>query len=76
MGDSFYFFDETGEEMNKKQSKLVRRGYLQAGQLYWTDEMAAMLKKKNRELSAYRFGFFFCLAFAAGVAFAYAKAFW
>ena len=62
--------------MNKKQAKATRKGYREAGQLYWTDEMAAMLKKKNRELVAYRFGFFACLAFAVGVAFAYAKAFW
>lgn len=62
--------------MNKKQSKAIRKGYREAGQLYWTDEMAAMLKKKNRELKAYRFGFFFCLAFASGVAVLYARAFW
>jgi hypothetical protein len=57
--------------MNKKQAKLIRRGYREAGQLYWTDEMAAILKKKNTELKAYRIGFICCLAFALGVAAAY-----
>ena len=58
--------------MNKKQAKLVRRGYREAGQIYWTDEMSAILRKKNLELRAYRWGFIFCLAFALGVAAAYA----
>lgn len=62
--------------MNKKQSKMMKRGYREAGQLYWTDEMAAMLKKKNRELIAYRWGFWLSLAVAAGTAFLYARAFW
>jgi hypothetical protein len=54
--------------MNKKQAKATRKGYREAGQLYWTDEMAAILKKKNRELIAYRWGFFGSLAFALAVA--------
>ena len=62
--------------MNKKQAKATRKGYREAGQLYWTDEMAAILRKKQKELKAYRFGFIFCLAFAAGVAVLYARAFW
>lgn len=57
--------------MNKKQSKAIRKGYREAGQLYWTDEMAAMLKAKNRELFAYRVGMWCSLAFALGVAAAY-----
>ena len=62
--------------MNKKQAKATRKGYREAGQLYWTDEMAAILKKKNRELIAFRVGFLASLAFAAGVAVLYARAFW
>ena len=50
--------------MNKKQAKAARKGYREAGQLYWTDEMAAILKKKQRELIAYRWGFWGSLAFA------------
>ena len=50
--------------MNKKQAKAARKGYREAGQIYWTDEMAAMLKKKNRELIAYRVGMWCSLAFA------------
>lgn len=50
--------------MNKKQSKAARKGYREAGQLYWTDEMSAMIKAKNRKLAAYRAGFFASLAFA------------
>ena len=62
--------------MNKKQAKVMKKGYREAGQMYWTDEMAAILRKKNAELLAYRFGMIFALAFAAGVAFQYARAFW
>lgn len=62
--------------MNKKAAKSMRKGYREAGQIYWTDEMAAILKAKNRELKAYRFGFIATLAFAAGVAVMYARAFW
>lgn len=50
--------------MNKKQAKATRKGYREAGQLYWTDEMAAMLKKKNRELIAYRVCMWCSFAFA------------
>lgn len=49
----------------------MKRGYREAGQLYWTDEMAAILKKKNRELIAYRAGFWCSLAFALAVAVAH-----
>lgn len=62
--------------MNKKQAKAARKGYREAGQLYWTDEMAAILRKKQKELKAYRVGFLVSLAFAAGVAVLYARAFW
>jgi len=62
--------------VNKKQAKSTRKGYREAGQLYWTDEMAAMLRKKQKELKAYRFGMIFALSFAAGVAVLYARAFW
>jgi hypothetical protein len=62
--------------VNKKQSKAVKKGYREAGQLYWTDEMSAILKKKNRELIAYRSGFLASLAFALFVAVLYARAFW
>lgn len=54
--------------MNKKQSKAMKKGYREAGQLYWTDEMAGILKKKNAELVAYRAGFLGALAFALFVA--------
>jgi len=54
--------------MNKKQSKAMKKGYREAGQLYWTDEMAGILRKKNAELIAYRLGFFGALAFALFVA--------
>jgi hypothetical protein len=54
--------------VNKKQAKANRKGYREAGQLYWTDEMSAILKKKNRELIAYRWGVLGCLAFALAVA--------
>lgn len=57
--------------MNKKQAKTIKRGYREAGHLYWTDEMAGILKKKNRELIAYRAGMWCSLAFALGVAAAY-----
>lgn len=62
--------------MNKKQAKAVKKGYREAGQLYWTDEMSAMIKAKNRKLAAYRVGFIASLAFAVCVAFLYAQAFW
>lgn len=62
--------------MNKKQAKATRKGYREAGQLYWTDEMTAMIKGKNRALAAYRIGMWCSLTFAAGVAFLYARAFW
>ena len=62
--------------MNKKQAKATRRGYREVGQLYWTDEMSAMLRKKQKELKAYRFGMIFALSFAVGVAVLYARAFW
>ena len=62
--------------MNKKQAKAARKGYKEAGQLFWTDEMTAMLRKKHKELIAYRLGFLASLAFAAGVAVLYARAFW
>ena len=62
--------------MNKKQAKAARRGYREAGQLYWTDEMSEMLRKKQKELMAYRVGFLVSLAFAVGVAVLYARAFW
>jgi hypothetical protein len=62
--------------VNKKQAKVMKKGYSEAGQMYWTDEMATILRKKNAELRAYRFGLIFALAFAAGVAFQYARAFW
>ncbi len=62
--------------MNKKQAKATRKGYHEAGQLYWTDEMAAMLRKKQKELVAYRVGMIGALSFAAGVAVLYARAFW
>ena len=58
--------------MNKKSSKAFKKGYREAGQIYWTDEMTAILRKKNIELRAYRWGFILCLAFALGVAIAYA----
>lgn len=54
--------------MNKKASKAMRKGYREAGQLYWTDEMAGILRKKNAELIAYRIGFLGALAFAVFVA--------
>ena len=38
--------------MNKKQAKAARRGYREAGQLYWTDEMAAILKGLHRKNKA------------------------
>ena len=57
--------------MNKKQAKAARKGYREAGQLYWTDEMAAILKKKQRELIAYRVGMWCSLAFALCVAVAH-----
>jgi len=57
--------------MNKKQTKAMRKGYREAGQIYWTDEMVEILKKKNRELKAYHCGFLFSLSFAVGVAVAY-----
>lgn len=57
--------------MNKKQAKATRKGYREAGQLYWTDEMAAILRKKNRELIVYRVGMWCSLAFSLGVAAAY-----
>jgi len=62
--------------MNKKQAKAARRGYREAGQLYWTDEMAAILRKKQKELVAYRVGFIVSLSLAVGVAVLYARAFW
>lgn len=46
----------------------MKKGYREAGQLYWTDEMAGILKKKNAELVAYRAGFLGALAFALFVA--------
>ena len=54
--------------MNNKAAKAMRKGYREAGQLYWTDEMAEILRKKNAELRAYRFGFIGSLAFALFVA--------
>ena len=54
--------------MNKKQAKVMKKGYREAGQMYWTDEMAAILRKKNAELLAYRVGFLGSLAFAVFVA--------
>lgn len=39
--------------MNKKQAKATRKGYREAGQLYWTDEMSAILRGlhvKNKAL--------------------------
>lgn len=54
--------------MNKKQAKVMKKGYREAGQMYWTDEMAAILRKKNAELRAYRFGMIGSLAFALIVA--------
>jgi hypothetical protein len=62
--------------MNKKAAKAYKKGYREAGHLYWTDEMASILKEKNRELRAYRVGFLFSLAFALGVAAMYARVFW
>ena len=62
--------------MNKKQAKAARKGYKEAGQLFWTDEMAAMLRKKQKELVAYRWVMIGALAFAVGVAVLYARAFW
>ena len=38
--------------MNKKQAKAARKGYKEAGQLYWTDEMAAILKGLHRKNKA------------------------
>lgn len=58
--------------MNKKASKAFKKGYREAGQMYWTDEMAAILRKKNTELTAYRIGFFGSLAFAVFVALVHA----
>lgn len=70
-------FNRVGARIvNKKQSKAVRKGYREAGQLYWSEEMSAMIKGKNRALAAYRAGFIASLAFAMGVAFLYARAFW
>lgn len=54
----------------------MRKGYREAGQIYWTDEMVAILKKKNQELIAYRVGFILSLAFALGVAVQYARVLW
>ena len=34
--------------MNKKQAKRMKKGYREAGQLYWTDEMTAILKNLHR----------------------------
>ena len=58
--------------MNKKQSKVMKKGYREAGQLYWTAEMAGIIKRKNAELLAYRLGFLGALAFAVFVAMVYA----
>ena len=38
--------------MNKKQAKRMKKGYREAGQLYWTDEMAAILKGLHRKNKA------------------------
>ena len=38
--------------MNKKQAKAARKGYREAGQLYWTDEMAGILKGLHRKNKA------------------------
>lgn len=38
--------------MNKKQAKAARKGYREAGQLYWTNEMAAILKGLHRKNKA------------------------
>lgn len=57
--------------MNKKQSKAVRKGYREAGHIYWSEEMTTMIKAKNRALAAYRAGFFGCLAFSLAVALVY-----
>lgn len=62
--------------MNKKQAKTLKRGYREAGQLYWTDEMAKILRTKDRVLKAYRAGFYIALSIAAFVAFVYIKAYW
>lgn len=35
--------------MNKKQAKAARKGYREAGQLYWTDEMTKILKGLHRK---------------------------
>ena len=55
--------------MNKKAAKAMKKGYREAGQIYWTDEMAAILKAKNRQLKAYKAGFYLSLGFAVFVAF-------
>lgn len=54
--------------MNKKAAKAMKKGYREAGQIYWTDEMAAILKTKNRQLKEYKAGFYLSLGFAAFVA--------
>ena len=69
--------------MTKKENQAMRRGYKEAGALYWTKEMTDIINAKKvefdamaRKLTAYRVGFFLLLAFSAGVAFLYARATW
>lgn len=62
--------------MNKKTARALKKGYREAGQIYWTDEMTKIIKAKNLELTAYRVGFFLSLAFSAFVAILYARAAW
>lgn len=41
--------------MNKKQAKAARRGYREAGAIYWTEEMEKILRglhRRNRGLLA------------------------
>lgn len=41
--------------MNKKQAKAARRGYKEAGEIYWTQEMEKILRglhRRNRGLLA------------------------
>ena len=35
--------------MNKKQAKAIRRGYKEAGQIYWTKEMEKILRALHRK---------------------------
>ena len=43
-------FDRMGASVvNKKQTKTMKKGYREAGQIYWTDEMTAILKALHRK---------------------------